>query len=284
MRFLGERVDRASSSAGSAKPRLRRRRWGLTPDRRSAGGTDRGSCDLRSVLADRFKRPVARSPGLCRRRGSPRSRQLLPCIQIIRRSRTMAPLHARPCSVPSGARSPTGLANGWRGFQDDVRVGDGGRPGATGIEVATTWCKDSTVGHDLAELPTRRANGKISVVSKSSVVARVLDGDRLECQVVSPRGERLTLTGNTAEVEPDGRGVGRVAGQPRPCGQRVGVRQVHLPEGQPAHSGGAEGRGEARKGPPRGRGVDHRIWLTRPATTTKQGWCSACFADAITRR
>ena len=43
----------------------------------------------------------------------------------------------------------------------------------------------------------------MSVMSKSSVVARVLGGDRLECQVVSPRAERLTLTGTTTDVEPE---------------------------------------------------------------------------------
>ena len=39
-------------------------------------------------------------------------------------------------------------------------------------------------------------------MSKSSVVARVLSGDRLECQVVSPRGEKLKLTGNTTDPQP----------------------------------------------------------------------------------
>ncbi len=39
---------------------------------------------------------------------------------------------------------------------------------------------------------------------KSSVIARVLDGDQLECQVVSPLGETMTLTGSTRDVEPAG--------------------------------------------------------------------------------
>lgn len=39
-------------------------------------------------------------------------------------------------------------------------------------------------------------------MSKSSVVARVLDHDRLECRVIAPSGEQLTLTGTTADVEP----------------------------------------------------------------------------------
>ncbi len=45
----------------------------------------------------------------------------------------------------------------------------------------------------MAHWPTRSATGSIRSVSKSEVVARVLNGDRLECQVVSPPGEKLTL-------------------------------------------------------------------------------------------
>ncbi len=96
------------------------------------------------------------------------------------------------------------------------------------------------------------------MMSKSSVVARVLDGDRLECQVVSPRGERLTLTGTTTDVEPTDRRGSHASGQPRPRPQCVGLREVHVPEGQPAERGGAEGRREARQGPPGNGGVDHR--------------------------
>ncbi|MFT6392719.1 MAG: hypothetical protein ACJA14_002246, partial [Ilumatobacter sp.] len=39
-------------------------------------------------------------------------------------------------------------------------------------------------------------------MAKTSVVARVLEGDRLECQVTPEHGERLTLTGKTTDVEP----------------------------------------------------------------------------------
>lgn len=38
---------------------------------------------------------------------------------------------------------------------------------------------------------------------KATVVTRVLSGDRLECQIVSPEGPKLTLTGTTADVEPE---------------------------------------------------------------------------------
>lgn len=39
-------------------------------------------------------------------------------------------------------------------------------------------------------------------MAKSSVVARVLDGDRLKCQIVSPRDGQLMLTGSTTDLEP----------------------------------------------------------------------------------
>ncbi|MEZ5249982.1 MAG: hypothetical protein R2713_12455 [Ilumatobacteraceae bacterium] len=39
-------------------------------------------------------------------------------------------------------------------------------------------------------------------MSDSGVVARVLDGGGLECLIVSPREERLTLRGTTVDVEP----------------------------------------------------------------------------------
>src|SRR5689334_19820953 len=49
----------------------------------------------------------------------------------------------------------------------------------------------------------QRMDGILGAVpKKSSVVTRVLTGDRLECRVVSPEGETLTLTGHTTDVEP----------------------------------------------------------------------------------
>ena len=39
-------------------------------------------------------------------------------------------------------------------------------------------------------------------MSKTTVVARVLEGDRLECQITPEHGEALTLTGRTTDVEP----------------------------------------------------------------------------------
>jgi hypothetical protein len=41
-------------------------------------------------------------------------------------------------------------------------------------------------------------------MTQTTVVARVLEGDRLECQVTPQHGEQLTLTGKTTDVEPTG--------------------------------------------------------------------------------
>ena len=106
----------------------------------------------------------------------------------------------------------------------------------------------------------------------------MLKGDRLECQVVSPEGEKLTLTGYTSDVEP------RVEGSAALLGNRALVHnawafakftylKVNLPSQEEQRI--AEKRAKAH----------HRVaaWIADlaadPAGATKQGWWSSCFAD-----
>ncbi len=106
----------------------------------------------------------------------------------------------------------------------------------------------------------------------------MLNGDRLECQVVSPEGEKLTLTGSTSDVEP------KVEGSAALRGNRALVHnawafakftylKVNLPSQEEQKN--AEKRAKAH----------HKVaaWIADlaadPAGARKQGWCSSCFAD-----
>ena len=119
----------------------------------------------------------------------------------------------------------------------------------------------------------------MSGMSKSSVVARVLDGDRLECQVVSPRGERLTLTGCTTDVKPTVEGSAALAGNRALVDNawaftKFTFLKVNLPS--EAEQKGAEKRAKAHR--------EVAEWIAELADdlgrTTKGGWCSGCFTDA----
>jgi Protein of unknown function (DUF726) len=121
-------------------------------------------------------------------------------------------------------------------------------------------------------------------MSKTSVVARVLDGDRLECQIVSPQGKRLTLTGTTADVEPKS-----IDGAATLRGNRALVHnawafakftylKVNLPSAD--EQKGAEKRSKAHR--------EMAEWITDLADdlgrTTTGGWCSGCFTDKNHRK
>ena len=43
----------------------------------------------------------------------------------------------------------------------------------------------------------------MTAMPKPTVVARLLEGDRLQCQISSPWGLTLTLAGSTTDVEPE---------------------------------------------------------------------------------
>jgi hypothetical protein len=65
-------------------------------------------------------------------------------------------------------------------------------------------------------------------MAKSSVVARVLEGDRLQCKVTTPAGHRLTLSGGTRDTLPSvdeltGPLTRRVAGHRSDHDQRDGA-------------------------------------------------------------
>ena len=121
-------------------------------------------------------------------------------------------------------------------------------------------------------------------MSKSSVVARVLAGDRLECQIVSPRGKKLTLAGTTADVEPK-----TIDGAATLQGNRALVHNawafakftyltVNLPSAE--EQKGAQKRAKAHR--------EVAEWITDLADdlgrTTTGGWCSGCFTDANHRK
>jgi hypothetical protein len=115
-------------------------------------------------------------------------------------------------------------------------------------------------------------------MAKSKVVTRVMEGDRLECQVESPYGEKLTLTGSTKDVEPE------VEGSPVLKGNRALLNnawafakftylKVNLPSQEEQKN--AEKRAEAHRKVAK--------WLTDLtadlASARKQGWCSSCFVN-----
>jgi len=116
-------------------------------------------------------------------------------------------------------------------------------------------------------------------VSTSSVIARVLDGDRLECQVLSPRGNKLTLMGTTADIEPEVEGPAALQGNRALVHNawafaKFTYLKVNLPSEEEQE--GAAKRAKAHQGV--------AAWITDLADdlgrTTTGGWCSACFTDA----
>lgn len=125
---------------------------------------------------------------------------------------------------------------------------------------------------------------KMSAMSKSTVVARVLVGDRLECRIESRRGAELRLTGTTADVEPQ-----TIDGAAQFRDNRALVHnawafakftylKVNLPSEK--EQKGAEKRASAHQ--------EIAEWIADLADdlgrTTRGGWCSACFTDAEHRK
>ncbi|MCU0267318.1 MAG: TMCO4 family protein [Acidimicrobiales bacterium] len=121
-------------------------------------------------------------------------------------------------------------------------------------------------------------------MKKSNVVTRVLGGDRLECQVNSPDGERLTLTGTTTDVEPaEFMGAAALAGNRALINNawafaKFTYQKVHLPT--PEEQKLAEKRAKAHQ--------DVAEWLADLADDfevgTKRGWCSSCFTRTDHRK
>ncbi|OFI39473.1 hypothetical protein BIU82_14205 [Arthrobacter sp. SW1] len=111
----------------------------------------------------------------------------------------------------------------------------------------------------------------------SEVVARVIDGDRLECRVTSPSGQRLVLSGDIADANPTfdeaGLGANRVLVSTAWAFARARQEAVSLPEQELQRN--AEKRAESLR--------KEAEWIAvvsdELTDEEKQGWCSACFGE-----
>lgn len=113
---------------------------------------------------------------------------------------------------------------------------------------------------------------------KSTVVARVLDGERLECRVVSPAGNELTLSGGVTDQSPELDGAAGLVENPTLVNNawafaRYTYQSVNLPD--------VEQQANAAK-----RAQGHRKVVEWIADVTdgltdevKRAWCSACFGE-----
>ncbi len=112
-------------------------------------------------------------------------------------------------------------------------------------------------------------------MSKWIVIAR---GDRLECRIVSPRGEELTLTGSTTDVQPAVEGSAALQGNSALVHNawafaKSTYRTVNPPS--PEAQKAAEKRAKTHQ-----KVAEWLADLTDDLTgKTKRGWCSGCFAD-----
>ena len=119
---------------------------------------------------------------------------------------------------------------------------------------------------------------------KSSVVARVLGGDRLACRIVSPRGDEVTLTGGAQDLEPTVEGSAADLTENRALLHNVWAyaqfthRMVSLRT--EAEQGDAAKRSRAHH--------DVAVWIADVAGDLtgdgKMGWCSACFVHSSHRK
>lgn len=114
-------------------------------------------------------------------------------------------------------------------------------------------------------------------MQKSEVVARVLDANRLQCQIVSPKSQTLTLSGKTTDEEPDfekgGLGDNRALVMNAWAFAKAKYEAVSLPDQQQQKN--AEKRAEAHQ-----KVAEWIADLTDDITIEeKHGWCSACFGE-----
>ncbi|MDD0858236.1 hypothetical protein NHF46_11615 [Arthrobacter alpinus] len=114
-------------------------------------------------------------------------------------------------------------------------------------------------------------------MQKASVVARVLDGNRLECNVVSPKGQEITLSGLTTDVEPQvgagELGSNRLLVNNAWAFAKAKFDAVNLPDQEQQKNATA-------------RAKKHRKlaeWIADVAEDVtdekKLAWCSACFGQ-----
>ena len=115
-------------------------------------------------------------------------------------------------------------------------------------------------------------------MARSMAVARILDGDRLECRIQSAQGETLTLTGNSIDLDPT------VEGSQAELTENLALRHnawafaqfTHLKVSLPTDDGQRIAEKRARA---------HRavtVWIADVAggltDDGRVGWCSGCFA------
>ncbi|WP_203336712.1 DUF726 domain-containing protein [Nocardioides limicola] len=122
-------------------------------------------------------------------------------------------------------------------------------------------------------------------MSKVSIVARVIDGNRIECRVVSAQGPELTLTGSVDDQDPEINGQGDPAFvENRALASNAWAyatfthKSVSLPdrEQQTAAAKRAKAHETVAK------------WIAEVAsdvtTESRHGWCSACFGEHSHRK
>jgi hypothetical protein len=117
-------------------------------------------------------------------------------------------------------------------------------------------------------------------VSKSIVIARVLEGDRLECEIVPPDGRKVTLSGSTSDVEPNLKGSAllkrnRALIHNAWAYAKFTYQKVNLPTRDEQRS--AEKSAEVFQ--------EVAAWIAdlaaSPEDEWKKAWCSNCFTKAI---
>lgn len=115
-------------------------------------------------------------------------------------------------------------------------------------------------------------------MTKSQVVAQALDGDRLYCQVSSPQGKKITLTGTATDMLPAMEGSDALLGNRALVANAWAYAKfmrltVTLPTQHEQESADKSANAHRKA----------TEWITELvddlATATKFGWCSACFTQ-----
>jgi len=127
---------------------------------------------------------------------------------------------------------------------------------------------------------TSEASDRLPVVSRVALVARVLERDRLECQITSPRGRKLKLTGSVMDLEPIAEGSEELQSNPALLHNAWAyAKNTYLKVSLPTleEQRHAERRAQAHK--------QVAEWITDLADDitdlTRWGWCSDCFTYAV---
>lgn len=115
-------------------------------------------------------------------------------------------------------------------------------------------------------------------MAKASVVARVLEGDQLECVVTPEHGEQLKLTGKTSDVEPTIHGTSPLQTYRAIVDNAWAFAKfTYLKVNLPSHE---EQRAAAKNAKAHRSVTEWMVGLAdEPATVIRHdSWCSSCFA------